>query len=105
MNMLHVWIAAVAVFWGLVTAPAWAHDFYPWECCSARDCYELTDAEVEILPEGIKIRSTGEVIPHEAITRRSPDGKWHRCSKQGDRAAPTIRDGGSPCFWGREAMG
>jgi hypothetical protein len=82
--------AALAAF--LLCASARAHDHGPgswinnerlhdpvtgeW-CCNTVDCREESD-NVEAVPEGYLIRSTGETIPRERVIWRSPGG-WWRC--------------------------
>ena len=66
-----------------------AHDFYPRECCSDRDCYKIEDTDVEFRSDGWLIKITGEVIPHKNA-RVSPDGDFHRCSFGGRKESGTI---------------
>ena len=69
--------------------PGWAHEWYPAYCCSGQDCYEITEADVEVAGEGYFIKATGEYFPRNAIPD-SPDGKFHRCSIGGKREGRTL---------------
>ena len=97
--------AALAVCW---CAPALAHDHGPgswinnerlidpvtgeW-CCNTNDCREEPD-NVEAVPDGYRIRSTGEVIARDRVIWRSPGG-WWRC-----RYLSAERDGQTRCLIG-----
>lgn len=99
-----------AVFWGIfilfvIAGAALAHSWYPYECCSEKDCEPMAafsmkkdiDTEEWILP-------TGERIPfHEA--RPSPDLMFHWC-KYTPTSQTVIHPTGKPkCFWAPEAGG
>lgn len=47
-------------------------------CCGENDCAVVPAADVEVVPDGWKILSTGERIP-EHETLRSKDGRFWRC--------------------------
>jgi hypothetical protein len=81
--------SAVTALGLLVAAPAGAHDFYARECCSGRDCRPVGPGEVVAEPGGWRIVPTGEFIAQWA-TRRAPDGRIHRCTKDADPSALTI---------------
>ena len=66
-----------------------AHDFYARECCTGHDCRLAAPGEVLSTPNGWRVVPTGEVFPQWA-TRRSPDGRIHRCTKDADPTAMTI---------------
>lgn len=70
-------------------APAFAHDWYPRDCCSGRDCYPVADSDVAWTAGGWLIKATGEVVPHEKA-RFAPDGRFHRCSVQGKIGERTL---------------
>lgn len=72
-----------------VSPPAKAHDWYPYQCCSGRDCRPVPDDEVRYTPAGWLIRSNGETIPFNKA-RFSPDGHFHVCSYGGLPEAKTI---------------
>lgn len=74
-----------------------AHDWYPNDCCNARDCYEISASEIEMLPSGAyRIKATSEIFspPGSNISlshyRFSPDGNFHRCSWNAAREATSI---------------
>lgn len=86
--------AVPILLWAILPQRAWPHDAvtgwqYPYECCSAADCYEITERDVRPVPGGWLIVATGEVRPADK-TRQSPDGRYHRCSTAGDPKASTI---------------
>lgn len=68
----------------LAAAPASTHSWFPKECCNLRDCYEIAADEVQQTPRGYKVKNTGQLIQNSEI-RQSPDGKYYRCSRLGDR--------------------
>lgn len=75
----------LAILAAMLPSIAFAHDAptgwsYPLECCASYDCAEIADADVTPLPQGWGVKATGETIAYEK-TRRSPDGRFHRCSK------------------------
>jgi hypothetical protein len=67
-----------ALLGGFLLGPVHAHDWYPFECCSDRDCAPLDTAEVDEKPEGFTIKSTGEFIDRSKA-RFAPDGQFHIC--------------------------
>jgi hypothetical protein len=79
-------IVAVAVSAGLLLgAPgAAAHDWYPRECCSDRDCAPADT--VERRDDGsylVTARGLSAVIPADyAKWRSSPDGRLHVCIRK-----------------------
>lgn len=54
-----------------------AHSWYPWECCSDRDCEELKDDQVKITPQGYVLPDG--VVVEASKARQSPDGHYHWC--------------------------
>ena len=73
--------------------PARAHDTgkgwsYPWECCSDRDCEEISAARVRPVQGGYLIDGKFQVA--QADVRHSPDGRYHACFPQ-----PDVMK----CFW------
>jgi hypothetical protein len=44
-------------------------------CCDERDTQEETD-NIEAVPGGYLVKSTGEIIPKERVIWRSPGGWW-----------------------------
>lgn len=65
-----------------VFAPAAAHDWYPWECCSGLDCAPVDAAEV--MPgAALKVRTRHGValIAPDFERRQSQDGRMHACMR------------------------
>jgi len=61
---------------------------YPVECCGGHDCYEIDPSELEPALGSWKIIATGQYFSASRV-RRSPDGRYHRCSYNGDRSRTT----------------
>lgn len=82
--------------WFFRPTPARAHEAksgwaYPLECCSNRDCREVTGSAVEERDGGFVIRETGERIAYrDPRLRVSPDGVIHWCSAAGAADGRTI---------------
>jgi len=87
-------------------APARAHSFYPYECCSEVDCFPVPvpRTEIERGPEGWRLKKEGITIPFEAA-RPSPDGLFHLCRDQLGKGRLIIPHGRPPCFWAPEGDG
>lgn len=86
---------AFAVLW--LVAPALAHSWYPFECCSERDCFPVPVQDVKIIKGGWMLHD-GTVIEH-AEARPSPDGRFHLC-RHNDGKGGLIRKHKAPaCFW------
>jgi hypothetical protein len=81
--------------------PAAAHDWYPMECCSARDCADVE--KVEMLPGPsiasmlaapaqadslggmlVTTRHGSVVVPANFPRRESKDNKMHACMRPSD---------------------
>jgi hypothetical protein len=76
--------------------PAFAHSWYPYECCSDRDCYAVPKERVRIVPGGWVI--DGFAVRH-GEARPSPDGQFHICRSQ-DGKGDLIRPQDKPaCVW------
>lgn len=76
---------------------AMAHSWYPFECCSDRDCFPMPVSDVRITPAGYTLADGTEIDYAEA--RPSPDGRYHICRRQ-DGKGPIIRMHKKPaCFW------
>ncbi len=73
-----------------------AHDWYPFSCCSDKDCHPVDASAVKYTPAGWMVRVTGETIPFKKV-RSSPDGRFHICSYGGLPEAKTI------CFFAPDA--
>lgn len=64
---------------------------YATSCCNTVDCREVGSAIIGETKDGYKIKTTGEVIPHnDKRIKDSPDGKFHWCSKMGRDDTETI---------------
>lgn len=89
------WAAVVVlsfIFFAALLTACQAHDWYPTECCSGRDCSQSPPGEVVWTPEGWVIAASGEIIGHDDKRIRR-DGKAtgiHRCSYGGRPEARTI---------------
>lgn len=78
---------------------AFAHSWYPWECCSEKDCEPMAafsmqrddDKEEWVLP-------TGERVPFEEA-RVSPDLQFHWCRYTPDSKTVIHPEGKPKCFW------
>lgn len=81
--------AAATVAWSLGHGDARAHDWYPYDCCSDKDCAPIAESAVQFTPAGWLVRRTGETIPFDAV-RTSPDGQFHLCSRGGKPDGKTI---------------
>lgn len=90
----------------LLPQAARAHEWYPSDCCSSTDCYEIDAADLEATMDeegrpGWRVRRTGEFFalgqlslsgkPRVRLTPPEAGGTWHRCSfRNGDPDAKTI---------------
>lgn len=77
----------------LLIRPAGAHDTgkgwaYPWECCSDKDCEEISATRARPVQGGYLIDGKHHV-PQDQV-RHSPDGRYHACFPQPD----VLK-----CFW------
>lgn len=73
---------AITVALALAASPAAAHEWYPIECCSERDCQPIDDSDVRMTSRGWEIEGSGEVVPFgDRRERISPDGEFHLCSR------------------------
>jgi hypothetical protein len=84
MRLRHIALVAASI--GLLAQPpgAPAHDWYPLECCSDRDCAPADT--VERRDDGsylVTSRGMSAVIPADYTRwRRSPDGRIHVCIRK-----------------------
>lgn len=72
----------------LSTKPAPAHDWYPYECCSDRDCRPLEWSEVRTGPDGFMLPN-GETMGFADRRIRptppeDPQQRFHLCTVAGD---------------------
>lgn len=80
-----------------LTSTALAHSWYPYECCSSRDCFAVEEQNVRTVPGGYALQDGTMIAYREA--RPSPDGKYHVCRRQ-DGTGALIRLPEKPaCFW------
>jgi hypothetical protein len=90
--------ATLAVALALLTAPARAHSWYPFECCSDRDCWPMGEGgrepEPVAGPGGWRLAS-GEVVAYREA-RPSPDGRFHVCRRAGQADGALIAPVGRP---------
>lgn len=81
-------------------APAHAHDWYPHECCSNRDCWPMgadadaREPEPAIVPGGYRTRDGVFVAERDA--RPSRDGRFHICRRAGMADGEMISPTGRP---------
>lgn len=57
---------------------AYAHSWYPGECCSGQDCRELTDGDVLAVDGGWIV--LGRWYRSRKDARPSPDSRFHACA-------------------------
>lgn len=64
-------------------APAFAHSWYPYECCSGQDCAPI-DLQQTPKEEGGGFTLQDGSHRHIAYkdVRMSPDGQWHLCESK-----------------------
>jgi hypothetical protein len=88
--------AAAVLFYASAHLPASAHEAisgwaYPLECCSNRDCKEVSAKNITQRPDGYVIAETGERLGYaDPRLRHSPDGVYHWCSAAGAKDGRTI---------------
>lgn len=95
------WLAVAYAF--LFARPVYAHDWYPYSCCSSQDCFEVPASNVEATPGGWRIKNIDEVVPYDR-TRQTPaegGGHFHRCTIGGNPNLSTLGAtwGEKTCFW------
>ena len=62
------------------SVPSIAHDWYPLDCCSNKDCRALVEIKGETVlegPEGWRLWD-GRIVSRDRA-KLSPDGKFHLC--------------------------
>ncbi|MGP3695878.1 hypothetical protein [Rhodobacter sp. NSM] len=78
--------AAVLILLALPVG-AMAHDWYPFTCCSNRDCHAIAESEVTAGPKGWVIRRTGEIIGYDderlMQTPKQAGSSFHLCTTDG----------------------
>jgi hypothetical protein len=91
-----LWAFVLAALAVLVVrcVPARAHDWYPPDCCSGRDCRAIRMDDVELQPGGFYVRESRELIPYSdtRIRKTPPEGRnlYHRCSQGGEPEGETL---------------
>lgn len=66
----------------LLTQPAAAHDWYPWDCCSGYDCAPAQSAAVSDDASLLVTSKHGTVaVPASLQRRESKDGRMHVCMR------------------------
>ena len=58
-----------------------AHSWYPWECCSEKDCAPITMSETPLEKDGGFYLTDGRHISYKEV-KPSPDGQWHLCEQK-----------------------
>lgn len=95
----HFWLAAsfvVALMAG--SQHAVGHSWFPWECCSDRDC-QMVEAKSITRDDTSWLLPNGERVPFEN-TRESLDENFHWCRYTNGARDPIIRPSGkAPCFF------
>lgn len=77
------WILALL----FLTSPALAHEWYDYDCCDNRDCYQLRDGSVKVTPMGYQLDYVSRDGFHvrrlinygAAVVRTSQDQHYHAC--------------------------
>jgi hypothetical protein len=80
-----------------LTSSAFAHSWYPFECCSERDCFPVAVEDVRVTPAGYTL--TDDTVIAYSETRPSPDGKFHVCRRQDGKGALIRLHNKPACFW------
>lgn len=68
---------------------ALGHSWYPVQCCVERDCFPVPDDDVKQTVSGWRVGATGEIVPFGKAAF-SPDGRFHRCTEDGEIGARTL---------------
>jgi hypothetical protein len=86
--LVSLWIlASAALFW---SEPARAHDWYPKECCNARDCapVEATAWSIPLAGGLAQLVVTSKhgtaTVPHDFPAQESKDSRMHVCIRQNE---------------------
>lgn len=96
--------AALAGLVLLALAPAaLAHSWYPYDCCSDRDCWPMgqdddaREPDPQIVPGGYRTHD-GLFVP-QAQTRPSRDGRFHVCRHGGAREGGIVTSSRGICLF------
>lgn len=88
----------LALVLALLSSQAVAHSWYPYECCSDKDC-EMVAAKDIKRDDTSWVLPNGERIPFENA-RESPDAEFHWCRYTNGKTDPIIKPvGKAPCLW------
>lgn len=97
------WLS-LALILGPGAKPAIAHSWYPYDCCSDRDCWPMgEDADArepdpKIVPGGY--RTFDGIFIAERDTRPSRDGRFHICRQGGARDGKIVTPySAKPCLF------
>lgn len=83
--------------------PTYAHSWYPYDCCSDRDCWPMGgDADARepdpvIVPGGY--RTHDGIFVAQRDTRPSRDGRFHVCRYGGSARADVIKNSKGVCLF------
>lgn len=81
-----------------------SHSWYPYECCSEKDCEPMAALSMQRDEDDNWVLPTGEKIPFEEA-RPSPDHQFHWCRYTPDSKNVIEPTGKPKCFWAPEAGG
>jgi hypothetical protein len=70
------------LFW-LFLSPAFAHEWYPPDCCSGGDCIPIANERVHAMISGYVIDGR-HIVPYSQV-RTSLDGRFHACFPRPDK--------------------
>lgn len=83
--LVALWLLAVAgCLIALALRPARAHDWYPPDCCSGRDCFPVADDAVTPMPGGAYLVGASGAAVQASQVRTSQDGRYHLCTRTGE---------------------
>lgn len=78
-------MARILILLLALAGPALAHSWYPYECCSEKDCFPVEARDVREVRGGWELQD-GTFIPYREA-RPSPDGKFHVCRHSNGQGA------------------
>lgn len=81
----------------LLPGVAWAHSWYPYDCCSEQDCFPVAVEQVRSIPGGWTLEDGTFIGFREA--RPSPDGQFHVCRYEEGKGKLIALPGKPKCFW------
>lgn len=85
---LIVFAMVVLLLWSM---PGHAHDWYPYQCCSDKDCRPVSASAIRTGPHGYVINASGETVGYgDSRVRTSPDDDYHWCNAGGTEKGRTI---------------